>query len=472
MPQVLRTYFDKNNTIIRNTTLNTGRNPVTELFYGGDQIQRWSRFLFRFDVDRLRNLHNEGVYPDLSKLNHTLNIVNTASFDESLLNGDRPGSKVRTSSFDLILFRINEHWDEGVGYDFTHHTPLHGDMSISNDPSNWLYARTNVSWPNGPGIYSGAPSPSIIVNSQHFDKGNESIEMDITNEVNGLITGNTNYGYGLAFTRNIETLTTNNFQYVGFFTRHTQTAYEPFVESTYNEVIQDDRYDFFLDKPNKLYLYSNLNGNPTNLDHKPSVDVYDDEGNLFSSYTQSAVTHVTKGVYSIDITVPSTSAYTDCFLFTDKWKNIQINGINRPNVEMDIPLKSGDEYFNIGPNDELPTDYSFSISGIKTDEQIIRGDVRKVFVHANIPYTVNQKEILDGLQYRLYVKEGRNEFTVIDYQDVERANNYNFFWIDTESLIPNTYYIEIKAVLNQEVKTMKDFMNFDIVGKTEDRESQ
>ena len=32
---VVRTYFDKNNTIIKNSNINTGLNPVTELFYGG-----------------------------------------------------------------------------------------------------------------------------------------------------------------------------------------------------------------------------------------------------------------------------------------------------------------------------------------------------------------------------------------------------------------------------------------------------
>ena len=32
---VIRTFFDKNNTIVSNQYVNTGLNPVTELFYGG-----------------------------------------------------------------------------------------------------------------------------------------------------------------------------------------------------------------------------------------------------------------------------------------------------------------------------------------------------------------------------------------------------------------------------------------------------
>ncbi|NIQ13325.1 MAG: hypothetical protein GTO02_02610, partial [Candidatus Dadabacteria bacterium] len=90
-------------------------------------------------------------------------------------------------------------------------------------------------------------------------------------------------------------------------------------------------------------------------------------------------------------------------------------------------------YYNIGDNTELPKEYGFSITGVRRDEKIFRGDIRKVSVSARIPYTVNQTDIIDNLQYRLYVREGRNEYTVIDFQDIERTNNRNYFLLDTES---------------------------------------
>ena len=34
---LIRTYIDKNNTIIRNTQINTGRNPIAEIYYGGKE---------------------------------------------------------------------------------------------------------------------------------------------------------------------------------------------------------------------------------------------------------------------------------------------------------------------------------------------------------------------------------------------------------------------------------------------------
>ena len=236
--------------------------------------------------------------------------------------------------------------------------------------------------------------------------------------------------------------------------------------------MSDDRADFFLDKTNKLYLYVNIGGTPTNLDTIPGVVIKDQDDVVFSSITSSAVTHVTRGIYSVDIKVPTTSTYVDCIMFTDIWSGISINGISRPNIELNFVLKSSLDYYQIGNNDMLPKKYGFNISGIKRDEKINRGDIRKIIVSARIPYTVEQKEIIDNLQYRLYVKEGQNEYTIIDYQNVERAFNNNYFLLHTQSLVPNTYYIDLKVTSNQEITTINDVMVFDVVSVSNLRESQ
>jgi hypothetical protein len=467
---VIRTYFDKNNTIVSNSIVNTGLNPVAELFYGGaDGAEKYSRFLFYFDETRLRNLYTGGTYTDLTKLKHTLRLTNTASFDTGLLNGTME-AKDRASSFDLILFKINQGWDNGVGYDYEVPIIVSGDYFYSSDPSNWTAARIGESWANGTGVYSGSPS-GITVTTQHFDKGNENIEMDITDYVNGLLTGNTNYGLGIAYARGYEQINTSSLQYVGFFTNNTQTFYEPFVETIYDNHIKDDRNNFFLDKHNKLYLYVNLAGNPSNLDSIPSVDIYDENGVIFSSYTSSDVTHVTLGVYSIDIIVPTTAS-NEKTMYNDIWKNVVINGVTRPNISLDFVMRPSMEYYNIGNNDMLPKKIAVSISGIRNQEKIKRGDIRKGIVSARIPYTVEQTQSIDNLQYRLYVKEGVRELTVVDFQPVEMANNYYYFLLDTASLIPNTYYLDILATSNLEVTTIKSVVQFDIVNQVELRKGQ
>jgi hypothetical protein len=467
---VIHTYFDKTNTIISNSIANTGLNPVAELFYGGyDGIEKFSRHLFHFDETRLKGLYTGGTFTDLSKLKHTLRLTNTASFDTGLLNGTME-AKDRASSFDLILFTINQDWDNGVGYDYDVPILANGDYLFSTGPSNWVNPRTGINWSGGTGVYSGSPS-GITVTTQHFDKGNENIEMDITDYVNGLLTGNTNHGLGIAFARGYELINTTALQYVGFFTNNTQTFYEPYLESIYENYIKDDRNNFFLDKGNKLYLYVNLAGNPTNLDQIPNVNVYDYNGTLFSAYTSSNVAHVTKGVYSIDINVPTDANNVET-MYNDVWGNVVINSVTRPNISLDFVVKSSFDYYNIGTNDMLPKKIALNIAGIRNQENIKRGDTRKVIVSARIPYTVEQTQYIDGLQYRLYVKEGKAELTVIDFQPVEIANNYYYFLLDTASLIPNTYYLDVLATSNLEVTTLKNVCQFNIVNQVELRKGQ
>ena len=50
-----------------------------------------------------------------------------------------------------------------------------------------------------------------------------------------------------------------------------------------------------------------------------------------------------------------------------------------------ITIKEESDYYNIGSDVDLPKSYGFSISGIKNDESIKRGDRRKVLVSARVP---------------------------------------------------------------------------------------
>ena len=463
---VIRTYFDKNNTLVYNSNANTAKNPIAELYYGGTGVNnRYSRYIFYFDETRLKNLYNDKTFADISKLKHTLRLTNTGAFDKELLNTTM-GSKERASSFDLILFTVNQTWDEGTGYDHTFPTVLLGDVSFSTNPSNWINPTTGVNWANGNGVYGTNPA-AITIGTQHFDNGNENIELDITAYVNSLILGATNNGLGIAFSPAFEATTTVVNQYVGFFTKYTNTYYEPYVETIYDNVIKDDRHNFFLDKTNKLYLYVNLGGNPTNLDTKPSVDIYDTNGILFRAFTSNQVTHVTKGVYSIDINIATTISEFPDLMFNDTWKNIIINGVTRPNVELDFVLKDSMGYFNVGALDGLPKPFGITVTGIKRDEKIKRGDIRKVLISARIPYTMEQKQSLDKLKYRIFIKEGRSEYTIVDFQDVDMTNNTNYFLLDTESLLPNTYYLDIKVQSNLELNTVKEAISFEIVNQVD-----
>ena len=101
---VTRTYIDKNNTIIFGTLINTGRNPIAELYYGGKENQEdYTRHLLYFDVSDLQEKYNHGELGDLSNVTHTLRMTNSSFFDRDLQAQKLLDGKQRTSSFDLVL---------------------------------------------------------------------------------------------------------------------------------------------------------------------------------------------------------------------------------------------------------------------------------------------------------------------------------------------------------------------------------
>ena len=119
---------------------------------------------------------------------------------------------------------------------------------------------------------------SIVIGKQHFDIGCENIDIDITKTFNKFITGELeNRGIGIAFAPTFEYMTSNVENYVGLLTNRTNSFFEPYVETIYEDSIIDDRNNFILGKTNKLYLYSNIGGDMVNLDKIPTCKIGDTE---------------------------------------------------------------------------------------------------------------------------------------------------------------------------------------------------
>lgn len=541
---IYRTYFTESNTIVKGFSTgdtqaiaNYALNPVTELFYGagtGTTVEKtnYSRAFFKFDLSGLKQrisdkkitLSGFSASSGLqNKAVHKLKMTNTIFNNDALLGKDTLfNAATRANSFDLIAFKLGQDWDAGVKFD-------------TKGVSNWCYGKTNVVWSGGTydnyvgvpmcGIYGGSSGASAtdytryalfpytamtnttattMVATQHFARGNEDIDMDVTDVINDMLTGTSltpvalssgqyqpvqntaqedaftgvkNYGLGIAFNPRYEVIMTDEKRYVGFFNQNTNTFFEPYIETTFMDTIIDDREKFYMGKQNRVCLYVNVASEPTNLDNLPGAVVYDQDGDVYqqflsvntdhqnaSIYTPyTSVQHVSTGIYCIDLTVPSTCA---CPLvqYSDVWSGMTItkNGVTQSldNVTNYITIREQSEYYNIGTDTDLPRSYGLSVSGIKSDEKIKRGDRRKVLVSARVPYTVNQTQIIDSLKYRLYIKDGTSEYTVIDYTDVNRTPTRNYFVIDTSWLIPNTYYIDLRLTSNERVMTYDQSLRF------------
>ena len=495
---ILRSYINKNNTIISNSYVNTGRNPVIELNFGASDLIvpnfGFTRFIFDLDLSLLEENISSGVISTgcTSAMTHTLQMTNTSSFDNELLNSFMSNERRRATSFDLILWRIPKFsgttgipqlWDEGVGYDYNDfniaQNSANGGISpltyvdsraYSTRPSNWYQTTTLSGWSQN-GIYNNKNEGVVnysgltIVARQHFELGNEDLNMDMTNEINGILNGSITgvTGWGISYLPQIENITGLTESYsVAFFSRHTQTFYQPYLLTNYNDLITDDRNLFLKNQENKLFLYVYQNGDFVNLDSDPFVRIEDRNGAAVAGMASLTTCLKTKGVYEVTVPNGFSNSPTPC-LFYDVWSGLTINGQSVPNVTNQFTLQPYTSGIQIGSVSKDPEIYGFDFYGILQNEKILNTDIRKVGVTIKKAYTGQQLLLDVSGFYRVYVMEGTTEVLVQDWTPLNRTPNEYYFIFDMRDKIPNQYFVDIQVNTSGEKDTYKRQLTFSIV---------
>lgn len=451
-----RSYFQKNNTILEGSSVNTAKNPNTELYYGVG----FSKFIFKLDLDELKRRVDNGEYVIDENTTHRLHLTNTVFGDEALLGEERGNGKKRATSFDLIVFKIDEYWDEGVGFDYERTRDLiTGQELYKTTPSNWFNRTTMNDWTTQ-GIYQ---TGTTVINTTHFDLGNEDLDVDITDYINGVIvSGNTDYGLGLAFALIYQDITLDQDQSVSFFTKYTQTFFEPYLETFFDDQINDNRSIFIEGVDQNLYLYVTKGTNPYDLDSLPTVDILDSTNTLISGLDDLVPVKVKQGVYKVTFGITGTVCDGKKF-FYDKWKGLILDGVPIPNVTQKFIPKPYTSLYTVGENQTELERYAIQFFGVKLNEKIKRGEKRKIvisFRSINDPKTV----LFDEVYYRIFVKEGKTQVQVFDWTKIDKTNE-NSFILDTYSLIPREYFLEIKAKTHSEEIFYNNNINFEIVSE-------
>ena len=466
---IFRTYFSKNSTIISTNLTNNSQNPVTEVSYGSLQ-QRLTRFIFDIDLSDLVDKINNGFIVPNSGMTHTLYMTNTISYAQQYLGKKSYSESIeRASSFDLDIFNIDEDWDEGSGYDFIYNDIIY--PNVVDQAVNWKERKTDLDWTVSGGSYvSGVTS---IVGTQRFEKGNENIDIDITDYINQRltelgITGLTgtsgytgdSYGLGIKFPDEFEELTTEFTQAIAFHAKNTNTWYEPYIETEVDDKIIDDRNYFYLDKDNELYLYVNI-GNVTQDIDVTSVNIYDNEDNLVLTLFGDSIINVTKGIYKIKINVDS-EIYSDAVMFKDEW-NFIINGRESQYVG-EFYLISQNKYYTFDQSNQINFEnYFFYFWGISEKENITAGNVRKIKLTIKELYA-NQNNFLPlDIEYRVFTTVGsKYEIDVIPFTNVDRTSSGYEFNLDTSWLIPQDYYLQLR-MKNGNYYENKQTLSFTVV---------
>jgi hypothetical protein len=501
---ILRSYVDKNNTIQSNSYVNTGRNPIIELNFGASDYivpnYGYSRLLFNLDLGLLQENIASGVISTgcTTGMTHVLQMTNTSSFDNELLNTFMSNERRRATSFDLILFRIPktsgttgnpQPWDEGVGFDYTDSninqnssyggsTPITyvDSRAYSTRPSNWYQTTTISGWSQS-GLYdnkcqgtvnfTGCTNPIHIVARQHFELGNENINMDMSDEINGILNGTITgvTGWGVAYLPQIENITGLTDSYsVAFFSRHTQTFYQPFLQTTYDDLVKDNRNLFLKSQENKLYLYVYQNGDYVNLDSDPVVRIEDRNGDAVAGMATLSTCLRTRGIYEVIVPNGFSGSPTPCQYY-DIWSGLTINNQPLPNVTNQFTLQQYSAGIHIGSTSKEPDIYGFDFYGILQDEKILNSDIRKVGVTIKKAYT--GQVLLQDISafYRVYVREGTTEVLVQDWTPINKTPNEYYFMFDMRDKIPNQYYVDIQVNTSGEKDTYKKQLTFNIVNK-------
>lgn len=503
-------FLDKTNTITRGSLWNTGLNPILEINYG----KELSRGLIHFDVNEIASLIADGTLCDTSKMTCTLKMTNCASVDGLPYDKEihhRAAEPVeRATSFDLVLYKLPQNFDAGKGFDYVSDFWLSENHSRAyvNMPSNWYYAESVRPWKvdddkmvpdeygrinldvNHPsyfykqneegvwvrvdligGVYSdeeladeyqkylSGDTDTIVVGSQHFDFGAENLEIDVTKYVLDSIESGENYGLLLAYAPHLERVTTTVQQYVSFFTDLTNTFFHPYVECKLCDSIADDRANFCLGRKNRLYLYAYADGNPVSLDEGIKCTIDEKEFEVKCGG---------KGAYYVEIT-PDPCDFEAETIHYDIWSNLALNGQPISDIEQEFVVNPMSNFMSISSKSAMPDRTVPQVSGINDAEDLERGEIREVVVDFRKEYTTNRKQLLDSAEWRLYVKDANRELDVFEYQPVERAFLNNFFIINTEDLIPNDYYVDIRVMNGRETRYYKKVLRFRVVSNVTNR---
>ena len=450
-----RSYFEKNNTVLKKSYVNTAKNPTTEIFYGS----LYSKFIFKVDFTDLKDKINNGDLVISPNTKHYLKMSNTVIGDSKLIGQSTGSGRNRATSFDLIVFEIPEYWDEGVGFDYEYtNNDMMGNKTYDTRASNWFNRITTSGWTTD-GIYSG----NTVVGTIHFDNGNENIDLDITNYVNRIIlSGATDYGLGISFDYPYLTMSPDNDQAVSFFSKYTQTFFEPFVETVFDDRIDDNRESFIGERQNNLYLYVTKGTNYYDLDNNPTVDILNSSSIPISGLTGLTTTKIRKGIYKVTFGITGQLCDGKRF-FYDKWKNLTIDNVQISDVIQKFIPKPFTNGYTFGANPTDTQKFAMQFSGIKQNEKIKRGELKKIVINLR-SISQPRTDLYEDVYYRIFVKEGKTNVIVYDWTQFDLTNE-NSFYLDTSYMIPREYFMEFKTKTHTEEMFYDEYIKFEIISE-------
>lgn len=468
-----RIYIDKSNTIASSSSFenyNSSQNQIANLWYGGgyyyNNIYREnsiSRHLMYFDISNLISKINSKEIMSGNITSYKLKMYNAIPSDKNLEKEYKtnPLFKQIAQSFDLLVFPINKHWDEGRGYDLGKQNYLvksYGQVDYTGY-SNWNSATTITSW-NEPGIFNNPTASTTNYAIQHFERGDEDLDIDITDMVNSWLSGgSTNHGLAVSFNRPYELISSDTRYIASFYTQHTNSAFKPFIEVNYNQTIRDDRNQVTNNRVSRLFLYLFSGNTPANYYSAGTVTIKNSSN--VDIYTGLQINQLCKGTYYVDIWMSGT---TKGQKFKDVWNGVSFNPpYDQQNITQNFEIKDNYYYSNQRDvNDYVITTYGLDNNSILSNEELLR-----IYIDARVNYSNKRPNIDFGLQYKLMMN-GNVELIPWTYTHSAIINGdmKSFFDLDTSWLLTNqNYQIYFRIHDLGTYKTLQEQILFKVTNK-------
>ena len=132
-------------------------------------------------------------------------------------------------------------------------------------------------------------------------------------------------------------------------------------------------------------------------------------------------------------------------------------------VELEFVTKPSHNFFSVSNEVAKPRVLNPIISGINANEKVNRGEERVIKLYFREPYTNTDYRLVDSCQYRIYVKDGEREVTIVDWDEINKMDKCNLFTIKTDEFVPADYHVDIRAEFGGNIRVYKNELNFTIV---------
>lgn len=420
-----RLYPDKSNTLIEGSRVNTGLNEVMELWYGLDGI---TRHLVHFDFTEYMGQYALGHVPHITAVTSSFHMSNCYPIFEAGPYVDaNPAIDV-----DVEVKLLTQAFSQGRGFDF------YGTATV-NDVSNWYSASSISGWSSPGGDFA------YTVFTGHITNGSSDIIGDVTNEIElwNSFTGN-NYGLAVKFTGAQEALSSSTKSVLKYYTENANTRYlQPYIEFTWDDQVRDQFAEVDWGTTKRLYFYArNLMGAYASVTSVSSCTVtYASTAYTSSSYTGAAIVEQFPGVYYISYVAPAYAAPGSAGTgFNLAWNVKLSNGALQTFTDSGY-LSAATGAWATGSTSAATRYY------IQTQHQTEykQGTRFQLPIHAYIKFT-STVALLRDLEYKLVLKDGYNEFTMVDWSPVSYTRTGNIVNVDTTWLHTGyTYYMTFRC---------------------------